>query len=105
VRPECRGRRILQALNALADRPELRRSQHFAVAFVNADNHASLAAFERSGSRRIGFIAYVKCFGAVLALRSPGVKRAGVTFYRLEARSRPEIRGESVSSDPALHVR
>jgi GNAT superfamily N-acetyltransferase len=81
VRPECRGRRIMQALQALADRPELRRSRHFAVAFVNADNHASLAAFERSGSRRIGFIAYLKCFGAVLAFRSPGAKRTGVTFY------------------------
>lgn len=105
VRPECRGRRILQALNALADRPELRRSRHFALALVNADNHASLAAFERSGSRGIGFIAYLKCLGVVLAFRSPGVKRAGITFYKLEAAGRPEIRGENVSSDPALHVR
>ena len=82
VRPEWRGRRIIQALHAAADRPELRRGRHFTVAFVNADNHASLAALARAGSRPVGFIAYLKGFGGVLALRSPGVKRAGITLYK-----------------------
>lgn len=82
VRPECRGRRIIQALLALAERPELRRGRHFTVAFVNADNRPSLAAFERSGFRDIGFVAYLKCFGAVLAFRSPGVRRAGISLYK-----------------------
>lgn len=85
VRPECRGRRIIQALHALADRPELRRGRHFTVAFVNADNHASLAALERAGSRPIGFAVYARIFGALLALRSPGLKRAGISLYEPNA--------------------
>jgi len=100
VRPECRGKRILQALHALADRPELRRGRHFTVAFVNADNEASLAAFRRAGSYLIGYIAYVKCFGAVLALRSPGVKRAGISLYR-PTRAAPASEPGTVGAEPA----
>ena len=85
VRPECRGERVIQALHALADRPELRRGRHFTVDFVNADNHASFTALERSGSRPMGFAVYARIFGALLALRSPGLKRAGISLYEPNA--------------------
>ncbi len=86
VRPECRGQRILRALHARADRPELCRGRHFTVAFVNGDNGRSLAAFERSGFRVVGHAAYLKCFGALFVFRSAGVKRAGITLYKGDTR-------------------
>lgn len=81
VRPECRGQRIAQALHAFADRPELRRGRSYALNFVELDNHASLTALERSGSRTLGYAAYAKCFGMVVAVRSPALKRAGIHLY------------------------
>lgn len=81
VRPECRGQRIAQALHALADRPDLRRGRSYALNFVELDNHPSLAALERAGSRTLGYAAYAKCFGMVVAVRSPAVKRAGIQLY------------------------
>jgi GNAT superfamily N-acetyltransferase len=93
VRPAYRGQRIAQALHALADDPSLRRGRRFAVNFVDLDNHRSIAALQRAGSRSIGYAAYAKCFGVVLALRSPALRRAGVRFYgstprRIAARMR-----------------
>ena len=100
VRPECRGQRIAQALHALADRPDLRRDRSSALNFVDLDNDASRAALERAGSRTLGYAAYAKCFGLVVAVRSPAVKRAGIhlcgprRFYEyLWARIAARIRG------------
>ncbi len=103
VRPECRGERIIQALHALADSPELRRDRHFTVDFVDADNCASLAALERSGSSRIGFAVYARGFGGLFALRSPGLKRAGISLYEpsggaLDALS-PQLSDPELSSE------
>jgi hypothetical protein len=81
VRPECRGERIAQALHALADHPDLRRGRSYALNFVELDNHPSRAALERAGSRTLGYAAYAKCFGMVVAVRSPAVKRAGIHLY------------------------
>jgi GNAT superfamily N-acetyltransferase len=81
VRPECRGQRIAQALHALADRRDLRRGRTHALNFLEFDNHASFAALERAGSRTLGYAAYAKCFGMVVAVRSPAVKRAGIHLY------------------------
>jgi GNAT superfamily N-acetyltransferase len=81
VRPECRGQRIIQALHALGDRPELWRGRRASVNFVEADNFASLAALERAGARTVGYATYAKIFGTVVAFRSPGVRRAGIRFY------------------------
>src|SRR5688572_1913890 len=80
VRPEYRGRRIAQALHALADQSELRRGRFLAVNLVDACNHASLAALRRTGSRTLGWIGFSKCLGVVLAFHSPGVRRAGLRF-------------------------
>lgn len=100
VRPECRGERIMQSLHAVADRPELRRGRHFTVTFVNADNEASLAALERSGSRRIGFAVYARWFGLVLAYRSSGLKRAGISLYKPTRASLQTVPG-TVGAEPA----
>jgi len=100
VRPECRGKRIIQALHALADRPELCRGRHFTVAFVNADNASSLAALERAGWGRTGFAVYAKCFGALIALHSPGVKRAGIRLHRPARASHAPVTG-TVGTEPA----
>lgn len=94
VRPEYRGRRIAQALHALADSSELRRGRLLAVNLVDACNHASLAALRRTGSRPLGWIGFAKCLGVVLAFHSPGVRRAGLRFYgpiraRIAGRMRP----------------
>lgn len=93
VRPEYRGRRIAQALHALADHPALRRGRSLAVNLVDVCNHSSLAALRRAGSRPLGWVSFVKCFGVVLAVHSPGVRRAGLRFYgpttaRIAARMR-----------------
>lgn len=96
VRPECRGERIIQALHAFADCPELRRDRHFTVDFVDADNHPSLAALERSGASRIGFALYARIFGKLLVLRSPGLRRAGIALYE------PEVRGFLIDLDARL---
>jgi GNAT superfamily N-acetyltransferase len=82
VRPQYRGQRIAQALHALADEPELRRGRCLAVNVIDVDNLASRAALERAGSRTIGYAAYAKCFGVLIALRSPALRRAGISFYR-----------------------
>lgn len=82
VRPEYRGQRIAPALHALADRPELRRGRQRAINLVECDNRASRIALERAGSRTLGYAAYARCFGLLIALRSPGLRRAGVGFYR-----------------------
>lgn len=94
VRLEHRGRRIIQALHALADRPDLRGGRRYALNFVDAANPASFAALRRAGSRTIGYVGYAKCFGRLLAVRSPGVRRAGIWIYdpapaRIAARMRP----------------
>jgi hypothetical protein len=68
----------VQALHARADDPALWRGRRFAVSLVDAQNHASLAALQRAGSRSIGYAAYTKCFGAVIALHSAAVRRAGI---------------------------
>ncbi len=81
VRPEHRGQRIAQALHALADDPSLRRGRTSALNFVHSDNHPSVVALERSGSRCAGYVAYVQVLGKVLALSSPGAKACGVRFY------------------------
>jgi GNAT superfamily N-acetyltransferase len=78
VRPGYRGQRIIHALHAFADRPELWRGRHASVNFVEADNFASLAALQRVGSRTLGYAAYARIFGAVVAFRSLGVRRAGI---------------------------
>ncbi len=81
VRPEYRGRRIIHALHALAERPELWGGRRASVSFVDADNFASLAAFERTGARVLGHATYAKIFGAVIAFRSAGLRRAGISLY------------------------
>jgi hypothetical protein len=78
VRPEYRGQRIIQALHALADRPQLWRDRRSSVNFVDADNFASLSALQRAGARTLGYATYAKIFGAVIAFRSPGLRRAGI---------------------------
>jgi hypothetical protein len=78
VRPEHRGKRIIQALHGLADRAELWRGRSASVNFVDADNFASLAALERAGARTLGYAAYAKIFGTLIAFRSPGLRRAGI---------------------------
>jgi hypothetical protein len=78
VRPEHRGQRIIQDLHALADRPELWRGRRASVNFVDADNFASLAALERAGARTLGYASYARIFGALIAFRSPGLRRAGI---------------------------
>ena len=81
VLPAFRGQRIAQALHALADHPDLRRGRSYALNFVELDNHPSRAALERAGSRTLGYAAYAKCFGMVVAVRSPALKRAGIHLY------------------------
>ena len=54
--------------------------------FVEADNAASLAALQRTGSRPLGTIACLRVFGALLVYRSAGVRRAGISFYAPPAR-------------------
>jgi len=81
VRPECRGQRVIQGLHALADRPALWRGRRASVNFVEADNFASLAALQRAGARTLGYATYTKIFGALLAFRSPGLRRAGIRLY------------------------
>ena len=78
VRPEHRGQRILQALHAFADRPELWRGRRASVSLVDADNFASLTALARAGARMLGHATYARIFGAVVAWHSPGLLRAGV---------------------------
>jgi hypothetical protein len=78
VRPEYRGQRILQALHAFADRPELWRGRRASVSFVNADNFASLAALQRAGARTLGCATYARIFGALISFRSSGLRREGI---------------------------
>lgn len=78
VRPEHRGQRILQALHAFADRPELWRGRRASVSLVDADNFSSLTALARAGARMLGHATYARIFGAVVAWHSPGLLRAGV---------------------------
>jgi hypothetical protein len=86
VRAEYRGQRIIQALHALADRPELWRGRRASVNFVDADNFASLAALERAGARTLGYATYAKIFGALISFRSPGLRRAGIRLCAPPAR-------------------
>lgn len=78
VRPEHRGQRILQALHAFADRPELWRGRRKSVSLVDADNFSSLTALARAGARMLGHATYARIFGAIVAWHSPGLLRAGV---------------------------
>jgi hypothetical protein len=78
VRPEHRGQRIIQALHALGDRPELWRGRRASVSFVTSDNFASLSSLERAGARVVGYASYARVFGMLLAFHSPGVRRAGI---------------------------
>lgn len=78
VRPEYRGQRIIQALHALGDRPELWRGRRASVSFVTSDNFASLSSLERVGARVVGYASYARVFGMLVAFRSPGVRRAGI---------------------------
>lgn len=93
VRPEHRGRRIVQALHALADHPLLRSGRRHALNLVDAANRPSFAALRRAGSRTVGYVGYAKCFGRLIAFHSPGARRAGIRIYdpapaRIAARMR-----------------
>ena len=86
VRPECRGQRIIQALHAHADQPALWRGRRRSIDFVAAENFASLTALDRTGARTLGYVTYVRLFGALIAFRSAGVRRAGIWLYAPPAR-------------------
>jgi GNAT superfamily N-acetyltransferase len=86
VRPGYRGQRIIHALHAFADRPDLWRGRHASINFVDVDNFASLAALQRVGSRTLGYATYARIFGTVIAFRSPGLRRAGIDLYAQPAR-------------------
>jgi hypothetical protein len=86
VRPECRGQRIIQALHAFADQPALWRGRRRSIDFVAAENFASLSALDRTGARTLGYVTYVRLFGALIAFRSAGMRRAGIGLYAPPAR-------------------
>jgi GNAT superfamily N-acetyltransferase len=81
VRPEYRGQRIIQALYAFADRPELWRGRRASLYLVNSDNLASLASLERIGCRSLGHVTYARIFDSVIAFHSPELRRAGIHLY------------------------
>jgi ribosomal protein S18 acetylase RimI-like enzyme len=89
VLPAYRGQRIVQALHALADDAELRRGRTRAMNFVESDNYPSIASLERAGSRTAGYAVYLRLFGSIVSLGSPGARRCGVRFF---APPRPRAR-------------
>lgn len=86
VRPEWRGQRIIRALHAHADQPAFWRRRRSSIDFVAAENFASLSALDRTGARTLGYVIYVRLFGALIAFRSAGVRRAGIWLYAPPAR-------------------
>ncbi|HEX6266969.1 MAG TPA: hypothetical protein VFZ81_08725 [Burkholderiales bacterium] len=71
VRPGYRRQRIVQALRALAERPEQWRGRRASVSVDEA----------RPGASTLGYAACATIFGILIALRSPGLRRAGIRFY------------------------
>lgn len=81
VKPRYRGRGMAPALYVFADRLFLDNGREFAVLCIEATNGASVAAARRAGAQKAGYTAYWHRAGRLVAMRTPGVRRAGFRFY------------------------
>jgi hypothetical protein len=68
----------------VADRYSLRRGYVADVEFINVANLPALAGAKSSGRKAIGTVVYVHLFGHYLTLRSPGVRKIGIEFFKPE---------------------
>ena len=84
VRPEHRGRGLVQELYRRSDAAALARGRKRAVMVVQADNQASFRAAQRAGFYTVGYAGHLTSRGGALAFRSPGARRAGFEFYSVQ---------------------
>ena len=82
VRLESRGRHIAPDLYLFADQLFRDRGCTSAVIAMEATNHASIRAAERSGARTAGFAFYWNAGPLFMSFSTPGAKKIGFRFYR-----------------------
>jgi ribosomal protein S18 acetylase RimI-like enzyme len=85
IRPQHRGRGLVQELYRRSDGAALARGRTRAVMVVQADNQASLRAARRDGFSIVGYAGHLASRGGALAFRSPGARRIGFEFYSVQA--------------------
>jgi len=80
TRDEYRGMRLQQPVLFALDAEHLTKGYTHTIGYVETHNYASINAGVAAGAQWVGYAGYLRCFGRILAFRSPGARRHSFCF-------------------------